>query len=66
MEYPIVDRQYSEDPQRCPDCHNDHHSLYTIGDSPVGRCFVCMVLVWHKLRAELWASAEMAREEREA
>ena len=66
MEYPTVDRIYKEDPQPCPDCPNEHHSLYTIGDDPVGRCFICMVLAWHKLRAEFWASAEKEREEREA
>jgi len=53
MNYPIVDRTYQEDPQECPDCLTRHHSLYTIGDNQVGRCFVCMVLAWHHLRA-LW------------
>jgi len=65
MNYPIVDRTYQEDPLECPDCLTRHHSLYTIGDYPP-RCFVCTVLAWHKLRAELWASAEIAREGREA
>ena len=51
MNYPIVDRHYSEDPQPCPDCPNEHNSLYTIGDSPIGRCFLCTCLAWHRIRA---------------
>ena len=56
--YPVVDRHYSEQLRSCPDCPNLHHSLYTIGDSTVGRCFICMVLAWHKLRAEMWTEQE--------
>ena len=58
MNYPIVDRTYQEDPQECPDCLCKHNSLYTIGDNQIGRCFICMVLAWHKLRAEMWAEQE--------
>jgi hypothetical protein len=59
MEYPIVDRHYSETPQSCPDCPNKHHSLYTIGDDRVARCFVCMSIEWHRTRAQRWAEQEM-------